>query len=87
METACLIHLSTTHPNLMQLTPLHSPPFHSTSSAPCFLSLSQVKSVLVLMPATSANVLRLLLEVCHYVNTNSAVTEMDALVRSSDAMA
>jgi len=32
------------------------------------------------LPATNANVLRLLLEVCHYINENAATTEMDALV-------
>lgn len=40
-----------------------------------------MESVVARLPAASANVLRLVLEVCHYVAANAAETEMDALVR------
>ena len=38
-----------------------------------------VHSVLQQMPAANLNVLRLLLELCSFINTQSAVNEMDAL--------
>lgn len=41
--------------------------------------VSQLGSLVAQMPAANANSLRLLLEVCHYVNLNAADTEMDAL--------
>ncbi|KIZ02216.1 hypothetical protein MNEG_5743 [Monoraphidium neglectum] len=40
--------------------------------------LGQVGSVAARLPPASANVLRLLLEVCHHVDANAADTEMDA---------
>jgi len=42
-------------------------------------SLDQVDALLAQLPATNANVLRLLLEVCYWVSHFAAETEMDAL--------
>ncbi|GBF93919.1 hypothetical protein Rsub_06168 [Raphidocelis subcapitata] len=41
--------------------------------------LGQLDAVVAQLPAANGNVLRLLLEVCSYVNANSAATEMDSL--------
>jgi hypothetical protein len=41
---------------------------------------SKVDAVLAQLPSANANVLRMLLEVCHYAARNAADTEMDALV-------
>jgi hypothetical protein len=40
-----------------------------------------VDALLAQLPAANANVLRLLLEVCYWVNHFAAETEMDSLVR------
>jgi hypothetical protein len=41
---------------------------------------SKVDAVVAQLPPTNANVLRMLLEVCHYAAHNATTTEMDALV-------
>ena len=75
-------HHPPTPPEAARPPPTHHDPLSLPYSTP---RPSKVDALIEQLPATNANVLRLLLEVCHYANVNSADTEMDSLVRGRRA--